>query len=246
VLDAMHSPQNWDSKVGNWIQHVYEPSRLVLAWQAPDGRGDRTRFAVGEITKRQNEFVLRYFIGTSDVTRAKELGYEGYAAFSLKQTEHTKDVLAAFMRRLPPRSRPDFRQYLEGLRLTPAASLSDFALLGYSEAKLPSDGFSLVNPLNDAVTPSEFLLELAGYRHRDPSLMNNDIGAAVALVPEPANAFDPNAVAIQYLSKTIGYINRFQALTVVGWINNNRVSAVLEKLNGKPDKPRAFIFLRVT
>jgi hypothetical protein len=166
-----------------------------------------------------------------------------YAAFNLKQSEHGKDVLAAFMRRLPPRSRADFTQYLEGLRLA-SSNLSDFALLGYSEAKLPSDGFSLVNPLDDAGTPNEFLLELARYRHHEPSLVKNDIGASVDLVPEPTNAFDPNAVAIQYGLRTIGYINRLQAKVVGKWVQQNRASAVLEKLNGTPNKPRAFIFLR--
>jgi hypothetical protein len=231
------------SVMGNLIRHIYEPSKLILAWQAPDGLGNRTRYAVGEIAKTNGVFVLHYYFDTPDVTKAKSLGYEGYAAFNLKQPEHEKDVLAAFMRRLPPRSRADFPQYLEGLRLSSSA-LSDFALLGYSEAKLPSDGFSLVNPLDDAGTPNEFLLELAGYRHHEPSLTKSDIGAVVDLVPEPTNPFDQNAVAIRYGSRTIGYINRLQAPVVGKWVQENRAFAVLEKLNGTPAKPRAFIFLR--
>lgn len=241
----MHSPPSWDSSVGNWIQHVHEPTRLVLAWQAPDERGNRTRFAVGEITKRDGIFVLRYYTNTEDVTKAKELGYEGYAAFDIKQVEHSKEVLSAFMRRLPPRSRPDFDQYLEGLRLPPNVILSDFGLLGYSGAKLPSDGFSLVNTLEGAGIPSEFLLELAGYRYHEPSLTKSDIGAAVSLVPEPTNRFDPGALAVHYGGKTIGYINRLKAPTVQKWVANGQASAVVERLNGRPDKPRAFIFLWV-
>lgn len=228
----------------NWIQHVYEPARLVLAWQAPDERGNRTRFAVGEILKRDKEFVLRYYENTPDVVTAKSLGYEGYSAFDLKKSEHSKDVLPAFMRRLPPRSRSDFDQYLEGLRLTPFAELSDFGLLGYSGAKLPSDGFSLVNTLEGAQIPSEFLLEVAGYRHHQPSLSEDDVGKAVSLVPEPQNKFDPGAIAVRYGEKTIGYINRLKAPVIRNWIDAGRVSAVIEKLNGRPDKPRAFIFLR--
>ena len=244
---VMPSPQSWGSNVmENLVRHIYEPSKLILAWQAPDGLGNRTRYAVGEIVRSSGVFVLRYYVDTPDVVKAKALGYEGYAAFNLKQTEHSKDVLAAFMRRLPPRSRADFSQYLEGLRLAPMGNLSDFALLGYSEAKLPSDGFSLVNPLDEVGIPNEFLFELAGYRHHEPSLTKSDMGAAVALVPETANPFDPNAVVIQYKGKTIGYINRLQAPTVGRWLRNYQVSAVREKLNGRPDKPRAFIFLRTS
>ncbi|HEY1613954.1 MAG TPA: HIRAN domain-containing protein [Rhizomicrobium sp.] len=227
------------------IQHVYEPTRLVLAWQAPDECGNRARFAVGEITKKNNEYVLRYYANTPDLTKACDLGYQGYPAFSLKQPEHTKGVLDAFMRRLPPRSRPDFIEYLKGLRLTPFADLSDFALLGYSEAKLPSDGFSLVDTLEDKKNPFELLLEIAGYRHHSPSLVESDIGSAVTLVPEPTNPYDPNAIAVVHQAKIIGYINRLQAPAMKKWLVNNQLTSVLEKLNGKPTKPRAFIFLWV-
>jgi hypothetical protein len=242
---VMHLSKNSGSDMGNRIQHIHEPTKLILAWQSPDERGNRTRFAVGEVVKSGANISLRYYVDTPDVLKAKTLGYEGYAAFDIKHPEHTKDVLSAFMRRLPPRSRSDFPQYLRGLRLPQDENLSDFALLAYSEAKLPSDGFSLVDTLADANVPSEFLLELAGYRHRNPSLTNSDMGAVVTLVSEPSNAYDPNAVAIQYLGKAIGYINRLQAPTVRGWVDEERTSAVLEKLNGTPDKPRAFIFLRV-
>jgi hypothetical protein len=231
-------------EVANWIHHVHDPSRLILAWQAPEHHSERKRFAVGEVLRQNATFILRYFVDTPDVNDAKALGYEGYPAFSLKQIEHSKDVLAAFMRRLPPRSRPDFGQYLEGLRLTPMTTLSDFALLGYSEAKLPSDGFSLVDTLEDACIPSEFLLELAGYRHYPPSLTAADLGAPVSIEREPTNLYDPFAVVVHYEGRTIGYINRLQAPVVGRWVSENRVSAVLDRLNGRSDKPRAYIFLR--
>lgn len=242
---AMHSPPHWGPEMGNWIQHVHEPSRLVLAWQAADERGNRTRFAVGEITKREGNYVLRYYSDTPDVVKAKELGYEGYAAFDVKKSEHTKDVLSAFMRRLPPRSRSDFDQYLQGLRLTPTATLSDFGLLGYSGAKLPSDGFSLVDTLEGAGTPGEFLLELAGYRYYPPQLTDSDIGAEVSLVLEPTNPVDQGAVAVHYNDRKIGFINRLRTPVIKQWMASGRTSAVIERFNGRLDKPRAFIFLRV-
>jgi hypothetical protein len=40
-------------------------------------------------------------------------------------------------------------------------------------------------------------------------------------------------------------VNRFQAPTVGRWLDTREVSASLLRLNGTPDKPRAFVFLRV-
>jgi len=54
---------------------------------------------------------------------------------------------------------------MEGLRLKPDIHLSNFALLGYPGAKLPSDGFSIIHPFNDAKSEVELILEAAGFRH---------------------------------------------------------------------------------
>jgi hypothetical protein len=116
--------------------------------------------------------------------------------------------------------------------------------LGYSEAKLPNDGFSFVDTLEDACVPGEFLLELAGYRYYEPSLSEIDIGSPVLLERERTNEFDPNAVKATHRDRKIGYINRLQAPAVGRWVDEGRVSAVLERLNGKPEKPRAFLFVR--
>jgi hypothetical protein len=45
------------------------------------------------------EYILRYLSGT-EVEQAKRLGFGGYPAFRLDQTEHRQGVLAAFLRRL--------------------------------------------------------------------------------------------------------------------------------------------------
>ncbi len=120
--------------MGDWIQCPREPDRLLLAWQAPDEKQNRRRFAVGELLRTKPDAVFRYFCGTEDVVMAESLGYSGYPAFRYSQSEHSQGVMPAFMRRLPPRGRPDFLIYLEKLRLTPTSPFSDFALLGASEA----------------------------------------------------------------------------------------------------------------
>lgn len=43
--------------------------------------------------------------------------------------------------------------------------LRDFALLGYSGAKLPNDGFELVHPFGDPPHAFEVLVEVVNFRH---------------------------------------------------------------------------------
>jgi hypothetical protein len=241
--------------VQNWIEHVVDPQRLFLAWQAPDQFGDRFRWAVGEISRDEGNYTLRFLRGPQfeglnqarTESQLDALGYRGYPAFSPRQVVHTQNVLAPFLRRVPPRGRPDFNEYKEQFRLRPDTAVSDFALLGITEAKLPSDGFSLVDPLEGEALPRELLLEVAGHRYYRKLLPQPPlIGQSVEIVPEPDNKHDPNAVKVQIGGLCVGYINRLQAKAFSRWLSQARVTAVVERVNGNSDKPRLFIFVRVT
>jgi hypothetical protein len=232
--------------VEHWIQTICEPQRLLLAWQGPDPDGDRTRFAVGELLLAGGECTLRYFSG-AEVDRARTLGFSGYPAFDIEQVEHRKGVLAAFMRRLPPRSRVDFVAYQAQFRLKSDLAMSDLALLAYTEAKLPSDGFSIVNPLTDIRGPCEFLLEAAGYRHYADGLKEApSVGQRMQFVAEPSNKWDPNAVRVEVSSELVGYVNRLQAGAFLDWIKRGAVEGFVERLNGSAAKPRLFMFVKVS
>jgi hypothetical protein len=107
------------------------------------------------------------------------------------------------MRRLPPRTRVDFDAHRAQFCLKSGLVMSDFALLAYTEAKLPSEGFSIVNPLTDLCGPCEFLLEVAGYRHYADGLKEPlSVGQPLQFVAEPSNEWDPNAVRVEADSKT--------------------------------------------
>jgi hypothetical protein len=188
---------------------------------------------------------MRYFTG-EQVERAKELGFVGYPAFRLSQREHRGGVLATFLRRLPPRTRPDFEAYKSQFRLGAELALSDFALLAYTEARLPSDGFSIVNTLEDLDAPCELVLEIVGYRHHGHKLADRpQVGDELELIPEPTNPFDEKAIAVKVNNKTIGYVNRLQTSAFHGWLREGRVTATLERVNGAVDRPRAFMFVCV-
>ncbi|TIU44312.1 MAG: hypothetical protein E5W31_01315, partial [Mesorhizobium sp.] len=115
--------------------------------------------------------------------------------------------------------------------LTPI--LSDFALLAYTGAKLPSDGFSIVDPLDKSTAKADMVMEVAGTRHL---LIGTTLGLApdqpVSLVPEPDNQYDPAAIHVCAGDRCVGYVNRLQAETVGYWLDARTVSASVYRMNG--------------
>jgi len=233
------------------IENLLEPRRLYLAWQAPDHHGDRFRWAVGLVEPGEAGCSLRYLhVGVEfdtlnqgrSVDEIQQLGFVGYPGFPWKPRTYREGVLEAFLRRLPPRDRADFNTYLEQFRLPGDADISDFALLAYTGAKLPSDGFSLVDPLDARAEACELLIEIAGYRYYDGAVQP---GEPVRFEPEPKNPSDSQAVAVLHGGKRVGYVNRLKAPTFAAWLQNRTVAGVIERLNGNPDRPRAFVFVTV-
>ena len=239
--------------MAHWIEKVVEPERLILAWQAAHPDGSRFRWAAGEIARKGESHRFRYFTDDAEFEALNDgklfadmlaLGYAGYPAFTLGTTPFEQDVMKAFRRRLPTRDRSDYADYLQHFRLTTDLMVSDFALLGLTGAKLPSDGFSVVDPLEDARPARDLFLEVAGYRHYAGSAPGYE-GAAVAFMVEPHNPHDASAVAIQVAGKVIGYINRLRTAAFGTWVRENRLTGFVERLNGRADHPRAFVFVRV-
>jgi len=229
-----------------FIEHIIEPAKLLLTWQSPDEK-HRTRYIVAELNRVGNEISLSYLPETKDFVSAQEWGFEAYPAFQdIGMIHH--NVLDAFMRRLPPRARGDFSQYLEGLRLKPDVQISDFALLGYSGAKLLSDGFSIIHPFNDVSGSCEMLLEASGYRHihngNNFTIQMND---PASFSIEMNDAIQEEAIRIDVDGKRIGYVNRGLIPTYTDWIKNGRIAgAWIDKINGTPGKPAVYLYVQVS
>jgi hypothetical protein len=230
----------------NRIQHLIEPRRLLLSWQRPmAGKERRTRHIVGEIEQCADGIVFRYLDNHSEFAKAQQEGFKGFPAFGLGKTFHS-GVLDAFMRRLPPRKREDFAEYLAQYRLPENFNGSDMALLAYTGAKLPGDGFELVPDLENAEPPIELVLEIAGFRHQDVAVAGLSVGDTVRLVPEPENAHDPEAIAIHHDAYgRIGYVPRPYCRVLARWLGSHKAEAIIDRLNGKPERPLVFLFVKV-
>ncbi len=233
----------------NEIQNIKKPHRLLLCWQAPEGK-DRTLFIVAEIVKENEKYLFRYLINTSDFKCATELGFVIYPAFRIENGKpYDSGVLEAFMRRITPRTRNDFAEYLKEFRIPPDIKIDDFTLLGYTGAKLPSDGFSVVNPFDNTEAPAEMLIELAGTRYylKELNLKLIHENDEIMLIHEPTNEYDRDAILCMVGNQKIGYIKRGQTSAFHRWLSDKStiLTANVERINGTPDRPIIYVFVKL-
>ena len=229
----------------NIIEHVIEPKKLLVCWQPPEGT-NRTRYIIGELTKKNSTVAFQYNINSKDLEDAKKLGFDGYPAFKQLDKEYTEGVMETFSRRVPPKSRGDYNKYLTLFRLPTDTVISDFSLLGYTGAKLPTDGFSIINPFYNLQEPCEFLMEIAGFRYSELDVEDLRIGDRVSIKKEPDNPFDNRAIRIDYKGEKIGYINRGIVETFHDWIDTKaKLYISIERVNGHPVRPIVYLFVKI-
>ena len=148
------------------IENIFEPSRLLLVWHHSQPGAPRHRRVVGELVRQGDDASFRYLKDTEDFQAALEEGFYEFPAFSDKAGgERQSGALDVFMRRLPPRKREDFREYLAQYSLPADFSGSTFSLLGYTGARLASDTFELCPDLSDAEAPLDFVIEASGIQY---------------------------------------------------------------------------------
>ncbi len=235
------------------VEITVEPSVLLLAWQAPDHVGNRQRWLVGTIDVRHGNWTLEYLKGNAfrdangghPYSEMAALGYEGYPAFPKKSVLHDLGVREALMRRLPPRNRSDFGAFVSQFGFSVEKLPSDAALLAYTGAKLPGDGFSVAAELDADMTAGDFVFEIAGSRYQMPAGCSIQVGDALSFVAEPENEHDSDAIAVFGAGCRIGYINRLHAKAFAFWLKYRSVDAFVQRLNGKPGQPKVFALVKV-
>ncbi|MBT9456089.1 MAG: hypothetical protein IV097_05660 [Burkholderiaceae bacterium] len=230
----------------NPLLHLVEPERLLMTWQPSDENANpRTRRVVGELVREPGDgtIVFRYVEGTADYEAASAAGFQGFPAF--RETETRQGVLETLVRRLPPRRREDFDDFLRQHGLPVPFKLSDFALLGYTGAKLPSDGFALVPEFPPSAVPCDFLMEVAGTRYVPTvDMASLHVGDSVGVELDSGNPVDADALALTHRGQRIGYVNRAMKPAFQRWLASRSVALTVARLNGKPQRP--LVYLRVS
>jgi hypothetical protein len=229
-----------------YIEHIVEPDKLLLSWQA---KSERQRMIVAELERNGDDANLIYLKGSEDFSKAQNLGFDGYPGFVIEKDVYA-NVLVSFMKRLPPRSRGDFDRFLDALRIKSEAGskISDFALLGYSGAKLPDDDFTVIHPLENASTPFEFMLPVQGYQHYTDELPFTalSINMPADFEVEPDNPTDPEAIKVIIDGVMAGYVCRGLTGSFHKWMQSGlTVSAYVERINGTEQVPKIYLYVSV-
>ena len=229
-----------------YIEHIVEPDRLLLSWQA---KSERLRMIVAELIRNGDDGNMVYLKESEDFSKAQILGFEKYPGFDAEK-EVNENVLGSFMKRLPPRSRRDFGRFLDALRIKPDAKgeISDFALLGYSGAKLPDDDFTVINPFENASVPFELMLPVEGYQHYQDELPLADLSTDMQanFEVEPDNPKDPEAIKIIINGIRTGYVCHGLTASFHKWMQSDlTISAYVERINGTGQDPKIFLYVSV-
>lgn len=239
------------------LEHLREPSSLNFIWHSikfneRDGEPHKGKyFLIGKVSKANQGYTLRYLVESTDYKEAIENRFEGHMAFKLNSRPFTVggvsevNAMESFKMRLPARTRSDFRSYLKSMLLPEDANISDFALLGYTEGRLPSDGFLFSIDFDDYAPPFDFITEVSGFRYW---AKREDVsqGMPVEFIADTDNQFDSSAIAIVTGGKKIGYVNRTQTKYFKSWIERGWVvTATVGKINGSPDRPRVVLIVDV-
>jgi hypothetical protein len=226
------------------IEHIVEPDRLLLSWQTAS---ERLRMFVAELIRSGDDADLVYLKDSEEFSKAQRLEFEGYPGFDIEINIH-KNVLTSFMKRLPPRSRGDFGRFLDALRIKSDAEVSNFALLGYSRAKLPDDDFTIIHPFENASPPFELLLPVEGYRHYKDQLPFADLSTDMqaGFEAEPDNEFDSEAIKIIINNVRVGYVSRGLIGSFHEWMQAGlAISAYVERINGIEQNPEIYLYVSV-
>ena len=229
------------------ITQPIQTRRALLAWQRPLAEGGaRRRYAVGELVQQDSGVSFSYSLDAEDLDMAMEEGFREYPG--LPQQYYSGDTKAfdVLRRRLPPATREDFPEFLEGFGLSAETSLSDLSLLAYTGAHLTGDSFGIVETFDGFQAPFQYVFDVAGYRHHQGAVPDLAPGEPVALRPNPANPHDPDAVEVRCRgSALIGHINRLQTGPVRAWLSNGTIEARVFRRNGRAAYPRLFVLAEV-
>ncbi|MBC8470476.1 MAG: HIRAN domain-containing protein [Planctomycetes bacterium] len=204
---------------------------------------------VAELIRNGDDVNLVYLRESEDFSKAQILGFEKYPGFDTEKEVH-ENVLGSFMKRLPPRSRRDFGRFLDALRIKPEAKdeISDFALLGYSGAKLPDDDFTVIHPFENALFPFEFMLSVEGYQHYQNELSLNVLSTDMQadFEAEPDNPKDPEAIKVIIDGIRVGYVCRGLTTSFHKWMKSGlTIAAYVERINGTGQDPKIYLYVSV-
>ena len=198
---------------------------LLVVWQ---NIKSRLYYHIGTLSYYNDNYEFhytKYGSGHRKIKDALDNGYILHPAFpEISKVYKSKNLFAAFDRRLPSTDRKDFKAILTDLGLNEFSTKMD--LLRETRGRLSNDTYSFEQPLrikDDGKLHSSFFVH--GMRHRNlPVDWSNwlSINDTLRLIQEPSNIHDPHAVAIYTQGgKHLGYVPGFYSKAIFSLLENN-------------------------
>jgi hypothetical protein len=169
-------------------------STLYLAWRQPDQRW----WPIGRLSYDGAEYVFAY---TKGARAALAGGFRSLPSFpDLDETYYSKDLFPLFANRLPPRTRPDYDDFVEWLDLR-SGEQDPIVMLARSGGQRETDMFEVFPPpLHDSGHNYKSAFFVHGLRHRGPEAEQAAgrlaPGDPLVLQPDPHNPHDPKALRV--------------------------------------------------
>jgi hypothetical protein len=195
---------------------------------------------VAELRKVKDGFQLRYTQGARRLP-----GFVGLSRMSdLEKTYFSESLFPFFSNRLIPKSRPEFKSYLDWLGLD-ATSESPLDVLAVSAGVRATDQFEIFVMPNTSEKEFDFDFFPRGLRYQVGAVQSEIAhlasGDEVFLMKDFQNAKDRNALAIRTEKPSallIGYVPRYYApaLQRLLTIDENSLQASIKRIN--PDAPQ--------
>ncbi|MBR3807858.1 MAG: HipA N-terminal domain-containing protein [Lachnospiraceae bacterium] len=180
---------------------------LLLIWKDPK---TRRNFVIGKLCRTVG-FTFEY---CCEFTQAEDYGWSKLDAFPEEKIYESTTLFPVFASRLPDKKRRDIEKILQKYGLS---KFDDFELLRKSEARLPIDTYSFIDPIfaEDETVQREFFI--MGIRHHAPCEGKNctllprvKIDDELVLKREPKNLYDSRAICVLTKDEVmLGYVPRY-------------------------------------
>jgi hypothetical protein len=182
---------------------------VYLAWRQPDQRW----WPVGRLSRDGSEYVFAY---TRGVHSAVEAGFRAIPGFpDLGEVYVSRELFPLFGNRVPPRSRPDYGNFVEWLDLG-SVEADPMGMLARSGGRRETDMFEVFPaPVRGPGNRYQSAFFVHGLRHRgseaEEEARRLNAGDPLVLQRDPQNPHDPNAHRVLTTQRGVhlGFVPRY-------------------------------------
>jgi HIRAN domain/HipA N-terminal domain len=209
---------------------------LYLAWREPDHRW----WPVGQLSYAEQEYRFTYTKGALEATKAGFLPIPSFP--ELGEVYVSGELFPLFANRLPPKRRPDYKDFIEWLDIKSDES-DPMALLASSGGRRETDMFEVFRiPKKNATGHYESSFFVRGLGHQAPNVEKEasqlHLDDSLELREERNNPHDPHAVQVlvSQSGTRIGYVPRYLCddIHILKERNSDQLDVRVKRVNPTP------------